>query len=157
MSSTLGKKQYLLLGKLLVMRHPDVAEQLLIQIAPGDPPERDLSRIPVLYNSFCMVVNVDPLKLRGPLRQTTKVDVRRLFISVILHLYSPQVYNQPSDGIIIRHGLVQAVSSLLYVNSAYMSRFIRQTILMEKVYEEYRAKVTQTREELISNTNTYAS
>jgi hypothetical protein len=141
-SSTLGKKQYLLLGKLLVMRHPEVADRLLVQIEQ-DPPEKDLSRIPELYNSFCALVNIDPSTFQGPLHQTHKVDIRRLFVSIILHLYNPQVYHHPNDSIFLRQGLTIALSTLLKINDGHMSRFIRETIMMEKVYEEYRQKVEQ--------------
>ena len=152
MSPTLGKMQYLLLGKLLVMRHPEVAQRLLVQIE-HDPPLTDLSRIPELYTVFCELINVDPPTFRGPLFSTNKVDIRRLFVSVILHLYNPQVYSHPSNNIIIPHnGFIKTLSEFFHVNRGYMSRFIRETIVMEKVYEEYRQKVEQIREGIINKT-----
>lgn len=151
MSSTLGKKQYLLLGRLLVLRHPEVANQLLGQISV-DHQEADFSRVPEYYQAFCGIVNIDPLEYQGPLNETTKVDVRRLFVSVMLHLYTPQVYNHPADSIIIRRGFVKAVSGVLLVDPDYMSRFIRQTISMERHYDWYREKVDATRQTLTYQT-----
>lgn len=151
MSSTLGKKQYLLLGKLLVLRQPDLAADLLRQIST-DHQEKDFSRVPDYYQAFCVIAGVDPYEYKGALNCTARVDTRRLFISAMLHLYSPEVYNHPSDCINIRRGFVKAVSEVLDVDADYMSRFIRQTISMEKHYEWYQEKVNQTRAQLTPQT-----
>ena len=148
--SALGKRQYMLIGKLLVNRHPDIANVLIKEISTDKPEQVDLALLPGYFNSFCELLNLNPSEYKGALKTTSKVDIRRLFISVMLHYYSPGSYHHPPDYITIRFGFTKAISEAMGIDIGLTSRFIREVISMEKIYEEYRDKVASTKQ-LLSN------
>lgn len=143
MSSTaLGKKEYFLLGKLLTQRHPEMAKALLPQIPP-DAREVNFKKMPCFYNSFCNHMNVDPAEYKGPLHTQVKLEVRRLFISTMLHMYVPEVFCHPLDGPIIPSGFSKSMCIILGMWKGQMSETIREVIIAEKAYDDYKAKVDQ--------------
>lgn len=135
-----GKKEYFLLGKLLTQRHPDMAKELLPQL-PGKAQLTDYDKVPALYLLFCKIINVNPEEYRGQLHRTAKLDIRRLFISTMLHLYVPEIFNHPLDGPIVPWGFSKKICDVLHVGKGQMSRIIREVILAERAYEEYKTKV----------------
>lgn len=149
-SSALGKKQYLLLGKLLVTRHPEVATDLLKEVSASEPHEKDFGKMSNYFNVFCRIMNIQPTEYRGSLRKTYKTNVRRLYVSVMLHLYSPGSFLHPANNIIITHGFIKSISEVLDTDESYMCLLSREVISMEKFYDDYKISVEKTRKKIIS-------
>lgn len=146
----LGKRQYNLLGKLLANHHPDMARQLLERFCPDiQPPEQDLSVMKDYFTRYCRLRDLEPNEYRGPLFKSGKVKERKIFIGVMLHLYDPRVYYQPQDSIILRKGLVKELCGVLDYHMCEISKHIREALLFEKIYEEFRTEVGRMTELLL--------
>lgn len=91
LTSTLDHRQLQILGKLLMIKKPEVAKEL-IQYIPkqSDAFESDLSKVPHYFKLFCQLQSLEPNEYTGPLYKSSKIDKRRFFIAVILSLYHPQ-------------------------------------------------------------------
>jgi len=151
MAIALGKKQYTILGKLLASRFPDEAREIVGAYINVSPPETSLSKIETFFLSYCHLNNLEPTEHRGNLYKRNKLDQRRIFLSIMLHLYSPQVFQQPPDSIILAKGFLTEISRVLDSNTAQMSRMVREVITMERVYSDYAEKVKEITSRLTIN------
>ncbi len=127
------KKTLLQLGKFVAAQHPDLAKVIVHRYLHSDAIDENLDNIPAYYAGFLAVCP-----------STVEVNssyAKRLFISVMLRIYSPGVYEQPPKDLVMRQGLVVAVSKTVSLNQGYLSRCIRSVIVHEKVYEDYREQV----------------
>lgn len=131
-----GKKHYALLGKLLEKNRPDIAAQL---ITAHYTAESDYSKMRSYLQQFCQLKKSDP-------RDASQVAInyRREFLCAMLHIYNPHVFNQPTDGIVLRIGFVRQVSKVIIQNEGNTSRMIREVITLEKVYDDFRDQVHTT-------------
>ncbi|MEO6610730.1 MAG: hypothetical protein ABIT05_01315 [Chitinophagaceae bacterium] len=145
----MGNKQYLLIGRLLYLTNPEKASELLAPYleAPGTI-QINQERIPEFFLQFCDLNKIDPDAHRGKLSKTIKVDLRRLFISAMLHVYCPQVYCQSIKKLKMPKGIVTALSRELQVDPPLVSIIIRETIMHEKIYEDYRTRAIEITEQL---------
>lgn len=141
-ATTLGKENVFLLGRLLLTHQPDLAKELLTTYGRSAISSDDLSRIDNLFQSFCRLRNIIPEQYTGALYKTSKVEERRLFISVILHIYSPQVFSQPAGSIFPNLGLVTKLSSLFKHSKGNVSGMIRKVIAWESAYDDFAGKVS---------------
>jgi hypothetical protein len=123
------KRDYLLLGRLLVKHRPEIAASL---ISEQETRETDFAKIPKYLKQFC--------KYKG-VKISDHINYRREFLSVMLHLYNPQVYNQPTDSIKLNKGFVLHVSIAVQQDNGNTSRMIREVISLEKIYENFRVEV----------------
>lgn len=110
-NTSVGKKRYMLIGKLLENRHPDIADRLITEISADRPKENDLSLISGYFKNFCYYQNLNPDDYIGQLKKSDKVEMRRLYVSAMLHLYSPNSFYQPSDFITVPRGFGKAMST----------------------------------------------
>ena len=147
-SFTRETKQFLLLGKLLVKRHPELATELMQEVTEDEPQETDLSKIESYFQSFCEQMNIDPHEYKGGVKKRSKTHIRRLFVSVMIHIYQPQSFRQPTNQIIITYGFNRTISQVLGLNEAYMCRVVRDAIGVEKIYQDYREQVDEIRRTL---------
>lgn len=144
-----GNKYYALLGRLLTKAHPEVAKNLIATYVPTEAPkESDYSRIGVYFIAYCKLQGINPADYTGPLYKSSKVELRRLFIAVILHLYTPQSYYQPLDGIILSNGLVKTLCEVLGCGRSWISETARKVITWEKSYEDFSERVQGALEEI---------
>lgn len=91
LTTTLDHRQFQLLGRLLVIKKPDVARELFEFIPKQiEAIEHDLTKIPAYFISFCQLNNIEPKDYIGPLYKSSKIDKRRFFIAAIILLYNPQ-------------------------------------------------------------------
>jgi hypothetical protein len=148
-TTPLGNKQYLLIGRLLHLTNPEKASELLAPYleAPGTI-QIDQKRIREFFLHFCSINNIDPDAHRGKLSKTNKVDLRRLFISAMLHVYCPQIYGQSIKKLKMPKGMVNSLSRELQVDPPLVSIIIRETIMHEKIYDEYRDRALRITEQL---------
>lgn len=131
-----GKKHYTLLGKLLEKNRPDIAAELL---SAHSITEFDYNKMTSYLQLFCHLKGSDP-------RDATHVAIkyRREFLCAMLHLYNPQVFTQPRDGIVLRIGFVRQISTVILQNEGNTSRMIREVIMLENVYDDFRDQVQST-------------
>jgi hypothetical protein len=151
----LSKQQYVLLGKLLHQKKPHIADEIISTWFPKqDPTEQDLTRIGPLFYAFCALQNLIPEDHIGPVFKTSKVNIRRLFVAVMIHLYNPDVFSQPIDNIILKKGFVRQLSQVLKLKDANISLMIREVIMWEKQYEDFAASVSFVINEISTNGST---
>lgn len=141
--TVLGKKQLLLLSKLLIAKRPDVASELMAEFFPKTEPfAKDFDQINLFFQLFCKVQNLSPDDFSGPLYKSHKVDQRRLFISSILHLYCPDAFIRPEDPL-ISYGLLTRLCDVLRLTKPGIHKLIRQVVLWETEYDDYQQKVAE--------------
>jgi hypothetical protein len=134
-----GKKTYIALGKMLLSKHPDVAEQLLTYCrVSGDT---NLDNIPIYFHRFCDINQLTPSDYTGRLVSQDKLRMRRLFVGAMLHIYNEHIFHQPHTSPLMRNGFVKKLSECQNIKKAWMSRLIRQVIFDEKVYEAFRIDI----------------
>lgn len=138
----LAEKDYKILGRLLGKKYPDLARELLATYKDHPPLETDHQKIPTFFKIFCFHLSVDEKELLGPLYKTSKVDVRRLFVACMTHLYYPHVYHQPPEEInLSKKGFVSSLSRALQQQEPNISVMIREVIAWEKDYDDFKEKV----------------
>lgn len=147
-----SKKDYSLIGRLIMLTKPDEAAALL-SAYNSKGIEKNIEEVPGYYKAFCRINGIDADSYRGMLNKKNKVEKRRFFISCILHLYCPEVYEQNSKMIIIPYGLSNALVNELQVSFTLISVVIREVIAYEKFYESYKNEATQMSERLYEYKN----
>jgi hypothetical protein len=149
---TRSQNEYRLIGKLLMKTEPDKAEELLSSYQ-NKGIDTDLGNIHGYYLAFCRLQGVDPATYRGKIYKTSLVDVRKLFISVIMHIYCPQVFEQNPRIIRFPYRLANTLSSELRIANAAASLNMHELINFEKIYSEYKQKVEETTALLLEKRN----
>lgn len=135
------KRHYALIGRLLVKNRPEIAASLL---SVYETTEKDYSKLPKYLRQFCGFKNI---------KNSESIHHRREFLCAMLHLYSPEVFTQPSDSIKVKHGFTLKISVLLRQDPGNTSRMIREVIGLEKIYDTFRYDVTRTLEHLTVKQN----
>jgi len=139
------------LGKLLMIRHPQVAKDLYDSYLADQPTDSDYTRIGCYYQKFCGIMGIHEDHCRGALFKHSRSELRRLFISCMLRLYNPAVYRQPDSCLINPQGLVKQLAEVLCVAAPRVSEAIRQAVAEERIYERYREKVDKIVERIKAN------
>ena len=145
-----NKKVYALLGQTLMNTMPDLANELLTTHCNGNPLDSDLYNIPKYYRTFCAAHNINPGEHSGAVYTREKVDLRKVFVCCILHIYSPQVFVQPTEFIVVRHGLVRSLSSSINQEQGNVSKMIREVITLQDVYQEFKERVVNALKLIVS-------
>jgi hypothetical protein len=148
LSEALNEKQYKILGRLLVKKHPDVAQSLLATLN-HTASEDDITKIDLYFIRFCTLQGIAKESYYGAVYKTSKVDVFRLFIASMVHLYFPEVYFQPIEELNLKkNGFVTAIAVATGQHTANVSSRIREVVLWEKEYDDFREKVVTMVEKL---------
>jgi hypothetical protein len=138
----IAEKDYKILGKLLVKKNPALADEYLSLYKTHSPKEIDNTKISFYFYSFCEVMEITPETYLGPLHKSSKVDIRRLFVACMVHLYQPHVFYQPIDEInLSKKGFVMHLSRTLQQQESNISTMIREVIAWEKDYDDFKEKV----------------
>jgi len=143
----LSPKLYKILGRLVVKRHPDLAETLIATLITDKPLQSDIRKIQVYFLCFCNLPGVEAFF--GPSRKTENVDACRLFIAAMLRLYYPELYKQPIEELNLRKtGFVSTIAETTGLKVSNVSYRIRQVVSWEHQYDDFRERVDQTVKEL---------
>ena len=150
-----GKKSLILVAQLLIKKHPDLAEQLLIEHnrAYIKPLETDESKISLFFAAFCNELAIDPKDYSGPLFKSNLVDKRNLFVSIMLDIYNPQCYSQPLDNIQLTPRFPTAIGQVLKFTASTSSRAIRNSILMKKLDEGFEKEAARVKKAILKKVN----
>lgn len=142
-SAALGKKEYQLLGKLLVQRHPEIAGEFLASFIEVKAHETDVSKLADYFTKFCKMQKLEPDSYRGALRAGSSVEIRRQFVSCMIHMYCPAAFVQPSDARVLRYKFLRTISLVLRIDESYVRRIVQEAIMQEKVYDDYKEKISE--------------
>jgi hypothetical protein len=126
--SAFGGRQLAMLGRLFLLKHPDLVKPLLSSFQK--PTETDLSKITHYFTFF-------PSDIEG----------RRIFIASMLHLYSPGCFS--GERYLLR-GLVKQLSLTTNHHHSNISKMIDEVIQWYRDYDDFQAKVDE-RLKLLSN------
>ncbi|GAA4328454.1 hypothetical protein [Flaviaesturariibacter amylovorans] len=155
----IGKRPYALLGRLLLRHSPELAQELLAAaLLEAKPVASDYSLIPTYFTTFCTLHGLDPKAYIGPLRKSKLVDVRRLFIAVILRLYYPQALAHTTELVTMPPGLTKAISELFRQGKNGVSRTIHEVILApwDSTYGSLEERADQIVHQILSHDSTQA-
>ncbi len=147
---------YRLIGKLLLIRMPEVAEDLLkihqdekAKLDEAKPLEIDHEKIFLYFINFCKIKKREPFEYIGYTRDRNRVAERLEFVAVILHLYNPSLFVASKEFLLLKgygiagNGLTRSLSRVLSVYDSNACRMVRQVIFMEKTYEDFKEKVNE--------------
>lgn len=129
-----GKKKYTQVGKALFRTRPDLANELLRQLSEGE--ETSLDKIFIYYGRLGEWLNDNPGQ--------RQVDVRRMFVTAMLKLYSPCIFSSTISK--SNYGLFKNIAGCFNVSQQAVWRDAKNSIVTYNVYEDFKNKV----DELIS-------
>lgn len=114
-----GKKEYVLIGRLVVKQYPELAKDIVNLYIKHEPLETDYSKIEKYFDRFCCFY-------QSPLTKQEHVKMRRVFLACMLSLYNPIVFSQPLKNIIIPRSLfVKNIAQVFEMTEANVSQMIR--------------------------------
>lgn len=137
----LNEKQYKIIGRLVCKKHPEIAEELLSTLN-HTPLEEDISKLEFYFNQFCILHGTSKQDYFGAVYKTSKVDLLRIFIASMVHLYYPEIYFQPIEELNLKkNGFVTALANSIGQAVSNTSNRIREVIIWEKEYDDFKEKV----------------
>lgn len=145
----LTPKQYSILGRLCALQQPEVAKQLL-SIYDEKPTATDHSQIGAYFQQYCKIHSINPDDYRGSLFKSHKIDQRRLFIACMVRLYLPHLYVAPA-GFRLEYGFTGAIASTFKQKGQNIAKMVREVIVHERAYPEFKAAVDEITSKLISS------
>lgn len=122
-------KNYSLIGKVLCKVKPEVAQEILSIVQPGQ--ETDVTRIFKFYAIFD----------QGYTECEKPVDLRRIFTAAMLKLYHPKILE--GGFITMQHGFVKNVAACLSCKSQAVTLNIREAVVMYRSYQDFQSKVNR--------------
>lgn len=126
-------KAYEIVGELFVKKGPETASKAAHSLMSVKASECDFDKISEFYSRFCSIENITELKSTD----------KKLFISCILHLYHPIGFCVPVQYLTIPYGLAATLANVLGCSQPGISQIVRQVILEESVYDDFREKVKE--------------
>jgi hypothetical protein len=128
-----------LLGKLLIRKRPDVAQQLIsdYQVAASDIAVSD-EAINKTLSEFIQIRGIEPDFIIGSTRNRKRGAERRIFIAVILHLFQPHVFHIKTNDIYLKTGLVSQLARSLNIHAPRVSYLVRDVVTTERAYDDFR-------------------
>jgi hypothetical protein len=144
MQATYSVNQLTLIGKLLAYQKPELADALLtVYGQKAEPKECDLSKIVNYFDVFCLIHELTPQEYKGRILSANKNYYRKLFISTMVRIYQPGLYDMPKCFILAKTGLSKALYEVLDMDKAEISRIIKENIMWEKTDDDYRLRVNK--------------
>jgi hypothetical protein len=137
----ISEKQYKILGRLYVKKHPEEAEEILSAYTNIPATEHEYNRIEKHFTRFCLVNGLKEEQYTGPLYKSDKVEIRRVFVAVMVHLYHPSVFQIPIEDISIPVGFVKTLSRVTGQKTANVCTMIRDVARWETHYDDFKQKV----------------
>src|SRR5436190_1656422 len=141
MSTIRSQKKYTLLGKLVELHHPEIAQTLLSE---SSPVETDLSKVENYYRLFCDQNEIGYKELSTEydhsivrkLNRTERGNLKRVFIGAMIHLYSPASYKHPKGAVIFTKGLQSTLRKVIGLDHRVMNLLFDQVVAMKRVFED---------------------
>lgn len=135
-TTVLSRKYYYLLGKILAQKQPEVATQLISDYLPKEQaPQSDFTKIPQFYSHL--------IESGFPETCTSEVSFRRLFIATMVRLYIPQSIQVSEVKFKMPDGFIKQFCLLFNLHSGNATNLVRQIIVWEKSYDDFRQQVDE--------------
>lgn len=141
---------YKMIGRLLTHKRPHLAQSLIYPYLKAVPYDTDFKKIDSYYlDLFCKEKGIEKSEITGALFKSSKVDVRRLFIASMAHIYYPHIYHQHTHEInLSKKGFVTYLAKALKQQESNVSVVIREVVTWEKEYDDFKEKVVDIVEKL---------
>lgn len=123
-----------MLGREVWNKLPQMATEILRPYLTVVPYDTDFKKIESFYLvAFCKDEGIGPEHIRGALFKSSKVDIRRLFIAAMVHIYCPHVYYQHANEInLSKKGFVMWLARAVDQHESNVSILIREVVAWEK-------------------------
>lgn len=143
---------YKMMGRELWNKLPHMALSFLKPYFSAEPFDYNFTKIEDHYMpAFCSLYGIEKTQIQGPLYKSKKVDIRKLFIASMIHIYCPHIYFQhPSEINLSKRGFVMWLSQALNQPDSNVSGSIREVVAWEKDYDDFRDRVSMIVEKLKS-------
>ncbi|MBN8852242.1 MAG: hypothetical protein BGO55_00670 [Sphingobacteriales bacterium 50-39] len=147
-----SNKDLALLGRLLLDRHPQVAQDLLsdFRASTVDPLETDLSLIPIYFAQFCYLRETPSTLVQQAKYNRDLNHAKRLFIGAVLSIYFPSALKSPDRLSRTHTGIIDRLSDVLRITNGSVSRLVHAAIFNYKVYDSFRLEVVDLTDKLHS-------
>ncbi|GAO43779.1 hypothetical protein [Flavihumibacter petaseus] len=139
--SGFSSNEYQLIGKLVVEREPAFAANIVNSFRVSPAKERDLSKIPQFFTSYCQMRGVEQEALLVTSGDRTNKQLIRVFVSAIMRLYCPELSLLVKFQMKVRSGLVQGIQRTINRTLSNTTVMIRQNLILETVYDDFREDV----------------
>lgn len=138
----LSSWHYKVIGQEIWQKYPARATGILLPYIKNQPRETNLSKLTGYFDSFCDINNLNKEEYYGPIYKTKKVDMLRIFIASMIHLYYPEIYFQPIEELNLKKkGFVTALAESMGKPVSNVSNMIRDAIVWENRYDDFKEKV----------------
>lgn len=140
MAARLCYNRYMILGRMVQQRYPEIAEMLIPQIeATG---EKDLTLVKQYLQKFCEANNITTAKLQGTIKDQPTARLRRVFIGAILFIFNSKIFDQPKNTKpVLTRGLLSKISELQRINRSSVTKQVTAIIFYARVYEDFKQDV----------------
>ena len=113
--------------------------------------ESDLSRLPTFFALFCEHYRKDAALIIATKHDRQIVQLKQVFIAVILSLYCPGALEEPALIQQSQIGLTCGLGEVLGLNHGNVSKMIQCVISYMKVYDSFRQEVVDVAEKIYSH------
>jgi hypothetical protein len=97
-----NKKTLAKIGRAVLDQHPDIASGIIRSMAI--PACADLSMVPTYFALYCQAVQIDPDILKGPVYKSDITEIKKVFISAMINLYSsPHLFNKVISSVLTQN------------------------------------------------------
>jgi len=144
--TTLSSLDYRNIGIMTHQLSPEIALRLLKSIEDIQPLKKDITEIPELFTKFCKfkcIASIDSAT------RTKKeyVYLRLVFLAIIIKLYNPDLISLSQTK--MRRRLCIQLSKVLKVHRTWISQSISTVIVRLNVYDDFKADVILSMDEII--------
>lgn len=129
-----AKKQHQLLGYLLIKTKPEIAQELLDRYTTDDTVITDHMLMQNFFREFLQSTS----SFAG-----SKSIANRTFIASMIRVYQPELSHQPREAMVVKRGFVKHLADVLQQKPSNISAMIRQVIIWEQSYDDFRQNVMQ--------------
>lgn len=132
----------------LVMFKPEVLEEIKPKLLKPEPVFYHTILLPQLLKKFCELKNVPEKLLIGVRNGRESVQLKRLFIGVIIKLYDPQLLTRIHSSV-MRRNLRAELAKLLKTDLSWISQVANDIIIQlnprssKPAFEAYRSEVNR--------------
>jgi hypothetical protein len=132
----------------LEMFKPEVLEEIKPKLLKPEPVFYDTVLLPQLLKKFCELKNVPEKLLIGVRNGRESVQLKRLFIGVIIKLYDPQLLTRIHSEV-MKHKLRAEMAKLMTTDRSWISQVANDIITQlnphnsKLAFEDYRSEVNR--------------
>jgi len=134
--------QYVIVGRMLKKRHPELAMQLLKEAEQEkiEAATEDYSLLPEIFKKFCKAIDIEASMILGEISKNgglvradrERSKLRALFIGLAVKIYDPEILANIRTGK-LKIGLRSAIAQTLNMNESKVSAVVSNAICWCKI------------------------